>query len=224
MNDVEVRLRAEIEEYEKERLALTAERDRLRAELAEAKERLQMLDVDKVEAWQGEMTTTIDSLKSELFWQASTLNETALKCLDLYKQRKKVEAELADCNQRLTDARGIIKKLTTVDKEYLKQKQRTEAELAILRPAYKQQAREFIAAKMDYSDEIASKEAERDKLLDALTPFAEVWEKRSGPNQPSISSEVLIAVHVKHFIHAKTLVRPECLADVLPTPTGSGEW
>jgi len=43
-------------------------------------------------------------------------------------QIKGLEAELADCNQRLTDARGIIKKLTTVDKEYLKQKQRTEAE------------------------------------------------------------------------------------------------
>ena len=109
--------------------------EKAEAELAEVKERLQMLDVDKVEAWQGEMTTTIDSLKSELFWQASTLNETALKCLDLYKQRKKVEAELADCNQRLTDARGIIKKLTTVDKEYLKQGQRTEAERDRLREA-----------------------------------------------------------------------------------------
>ena len=77
---------------------------------------------------------------------------------------------------------------------------------------------------IDLRDDKKRLEAERDKLLDALTPFVEVWEKRSGPNQPSISSEMLVAVHVKHFIHAKTLVRPECLADVLPTPTGSGEW
>ena len=47
---------------------------------------------------------------------------------------------------------------------------------------------------------------ENTKLLDALTPFVEVWEKRSGPNQPSISSEMLVAAHVKHFIHAKTLI------------------
>ena len=48
-----------------------------------------------------------------------------------------LEAELADCNQRLTDARGIIKKLTTVDKEYLKQKQRMEAERDKLQEALK---------------------------------------------------------------------------------------
>ena len=75
------------------------------------------------------------------------------------------------------------------------QLQKAEAELAEMKDKYQ-----------EASDVSIERLAKRDKLLEALKPFVEVWEKRSGPNQPSVSSEMLVAVPVKHFIHAKILV------------------
>ena len=58
--------------------------------------------------------------RKEIKFLANIDNDERVDYAVLGKQR--AQAELAACNQRLTDARGIIKKLTTVDKEYLKQK------------------------------------------------------------------------------------------------------
>jgi len=57
-----------------------------------------------------------------------------------------------------------------------------------------------------YCPECGELEADRNRLRGALKPFVAAWEKRSGPNQPSISSEMLVAVHVKHFINAKKIL------------------
>ena len=79
--------------------------------------------------------------------------------------------ELADCNQRLTDARGIIKKLTTVDKEYLKQGQRTEAELAsmkILAEERNKGINDFADRVDTLIDEREKAEAERDSMRGLL--------------------------------------------------------
>jgi len=44
---------------------------------------------------------------------------------------------------------------------------------------------------------------ERDRLREALEPFVEIWKKRAGPGQPSISSGMGVASPVKYYINAE---------------------
>ena len=59
---------------------------------------------------------------------------------------------------------------------------------------------------MEGDEEMKLEQAEIRALKGALKPFVEAWRKRAGPNQPSISSEMLVAVHVKHYINAEKVL------------------
>ena len=107
--------------------------------------------------------------RKEIKFLANIDNDERVDYAVLGKQR--AQAELADCNQRLTDARGIIKKLTTVDKEYLKQGQRTEAELAsmkILAEERNKGINDFADRVDTLIDEREKAEAERDSMRGLL--------------------------------------------------------
>ena len=149
--------------------------------------------------------------KSANYWYSVALGQKAPRAIEV----EKAEADLADCNQRLTDARGIIKKLTPVDKEYLKQGQRTEAE----RDQYQSDWLSASATVVDYELEI-------DKLLELVEELQATAIVLRVECDEYIAYIGVLEQFISQYKPGPMLMdgRPECLADVLPPPTGSGEW
>ena len=69
-------------------------------------------EVDKVEAYHGEMTAKIDALKAELTCEKMQSIDCFVECVDIRKGKEKAEAELAEAKvQHSIVVNGLLEQI-----------------------------------------------------------------------------------------------------------------